>query len=112
MSDMLKEIWQRVGDAADAGDSFDDEEVHVTRDGLTLDEQGRAEVNELLADDVRARPGHRGRERQAPEEGRAATSASRPGCRILHFRAAEPPVERDAEGQEGAKRRKKAAEAK
>ena len=32
MSDVLKEIWQRVADAGD-GDSFEDAEVHVTRDG-------------------------------------------------------------------------------
>jgi DNA-binding transcriptional ArsR family regulator len=100
MSDVLKEIWQSVTDAG-AGDSFEDAEVHVTRDPLTLDEQGQREVNELLAD---------AQERAVAIAADSAKRLKKDGgepietwMSILHFRA----------GAEGAKpkpkRRKKAA---
>ncbi len=49
MGDVLKEIWQSVGSAADSG-SFDEDDVHVTRDVLTLDEQGWSDLTDLLRD--------------------------------------------------------------
>jgi DNA-binding transcriptional ArsR family regulator len=49
VGDVLKEIWQSVGDAADAG-GFDDARAHVTRDRLTLDEKGLSDMQKLLND--------------------------------------------------------------
>jgi hypothetical protein len=47
MGDVLKEIFTSVGGAADAG-GFDSDDVHVTRDPLTLDEQGWRDLTTLL----------------------------------------------------------------
>ena len=47
MGDVLKEIWQSVGTAADSG-TLDEDDVHVTRDTLALDEQGWRELTDVL----------------------------------------------------------------
>src|SRR5918998_6234739 len=60
VGDILKEIWTDVGAAADA-DTFDDEQVHVTRQPLTLDAEGWDEAAKILSsaleqiEDVKAR---------------------------------------------------------
>ena len=48
MSDVLKSIAQSVSAAGDAG-SFDEDDVHVTSEPLSLDEQGQRDVAKLLA---------------------------------------------------------------
>lgn len=51
VGDILEEIWKDVGAAAEA-ETFDDDNVHVTRQPLTLDEQGWGDVAKVLADAV------------------------------------------------------------
>jgi DNA-binding transcriptional ArsR family regulator len=83
MGDVLAEVSGSVAAAADAG-AFDEANVHVTKDPLTLDEQGWREMAELLAET---------QERAAEI---SAESASRGGeivdtwLSIMHFRAADP----------------------
>ena len=103
MGDVLKEIWQAVGVGADAG-VFDEDDVHVTRDGLTLDEQGWREVTELL------RETH---ERIAEVSRESAARAKKGGgetresvLALLHFGAT------GATGAEAAPKRRKKSTAK
>jgi DNA-binding transcriptional ArsR family regulator len=51
MGDILKEIWQDVGAAADAG-TFDDNQAHVSRSPLRLDAKGWEDLSQLLAETV------------------------------------------------------------
>lgn len=85
IGDLLKDIWGDVAAAAD-DDSFDDDEVHVTRQPLTLDAEGLGEVAKVLSDavdqieDIKARSG----KRLAKGDGEALKSV----LAIMHFRAA------------------------
>ncbi|MDQ3741978.1 MAG: helix-turn-helix domain-containing protein [Actinomycetota bacterium] len=84
IGDLLKDIWGDVGAAAEA-DAFDDDEVHVTRQPLTLDAEGWGEVAKVLADavdqieDIKARSG----KRLSKSDGEALKSV----LAIMHFRA-------------------------
>ena len=53
MGDILKEIWQDVGAAAEI-DAFDDDTPHITRQPLVLDEKGWEDVTKILADTLYA----------------------------------------------------------
>ena len=101
MGDILKEIWQDVGSAADAG-TFEDVNVHVSRLPMNLDERGWSEISELLVQTI-----ERAQEIAAESTERLATSeeeGAQTVIALLHFRA----------GPEGttAKSRSKAAKAK
>lgn len=102
LGDLLKDIWGDVGAAAD-DDAFDDDEVHVTRQPLTLDAEGWGEVAKVLSDavdqieDIKSRSG----KRLAKSDGEALKSV----LAILHFRAAPG----GAKGKAKPKRRTKAA---
>ncbi len=84
IGDLLKDIWADVAAGADA-DAFDDDQVHVTRQPLTLDAEGWDEVAKVLADavdqieDIKARSG----KRLAKSDGEALKSV----LSIMHFRA-------------------------
>ena len=102
MGDILKEIWQDVGAAADAG-TFEDDQVHVSRVPLTLDEQGWAELSELLVDVV-----DRSQEIKSQSAARLAKSGeagTESVLGMLHFRAA--PGGRSAKGRTKAKAKAK-----
>lgn len=99
VGDILKEIWSDVGAAADA-DTFDDEQVHVTRQPLTLDAEGWQQAAKVLTDaldqieDVKARSAKR-----LAKGGESSTSV----LAILHFRAAPG----GAKGSKGSKAKAK-----
>jgi DNA-binding transcriptional ArsR family regulator len=87
--DVLKEIWQSVGEAADAG-SFDDERMHITRERLTLDDKGYADMSKLLTKTL-----ERAQEIKAESIGRATKSGNGAETMdtwlaILHFGVGEP----------------------
>ena len=48
-SDVLRELWNDIGGAAEAA-TFDDEKTHIARHAMTLDEKGVADVNKLLSE--------------------------------------------------------------
>jgi DNA-binding transcriptional ArsR family regulator len=89
IGDVLKEIWGDVGAAADAA-TFDDDDVHISRQPMTLDAEGWAEVSKILEkavydiQDVRTASGKR---LAKGGEGRSSVLA------ILHFRAGEAKAE-------------------
>jgi DNA-binding transcriptional ArsR family regulator len=49
LGDMLTQIWSDVGAATDEG-TFDDPKTHVSRQAMTLDEQGVADLSTLMAE--------------------------------------------------------------
>ena len=85
IGDLLKDIWGDVAAAADA-DAFDRDEVHVSRQPLTLDAEGWSEVAKVLSgavdqiEDIKARSGKR------LSKGDAEPVQS--VLAIMHFRAA------------------------
>ena len=87
VGDVLKEIWSDVGAAADA-DNFDDDQIHVSRQPLTLDPQGWEEAAKVLGDtldkleDVKARSAKRLAKKGAEAPVKSILA-------ILHFPAAE-----------------------
>ena len=100
VGDVLKEIWGDVAAAADA-DTFDDEQIHVSRQPLTLDAEGWDEAGKALADvleqleDIRARSSKR---IAKGAEGIDSVAA------ILHFRTA-PAGAKPAKAKSKAKRK-------
>ena len=87
VGDVLKEIWSDVGAAADA-DNFDDEQIHVSRQPLTLDKQGWDEAAKVLAgtlDELEAVK-TRSAKRLAKKGAEAPVKSI---LAILHFPAAE-----------------------
>jgi len=99
MSDVLKSIAQSVSAAGDAG-SFDEDDVHVTSEPLSLDERGRQEVAQLLAE-TQERAQEIGTESLKRMNGDKAQGMGT-FLALMHFRAGQPVKAK-------AKRRKKAA---
>ena len=85
LGDVLKEIWGDISAAADA-DAFDTDQLHVSRQPLTLDEQGWEDVAKTLADAVYAIQDIKSQsaERLAKDGGEGVESI----LAVLHFRAA------------------------
>jgi DNA-binding transcriptional ArsR family regulator len=101
MSDVLKAIGQSVSAAGEAG-CFDDEDAHVTAEPLSVDEQGRREIAELLSE-TRERAQEisaESLERTGGEKAQAVDTF----LALMHYRAAEPRAQ-----QAKGKRRRKAA---
>jgi DNA-binding transcriptional ArsR family regulator len=86
VGDVLKEIWTDVGAAADA-DTFDDDQVHVTRQPLSLDAEGWEEAAKLLADTLDQIEAVKARSAKRLAKGGGESVKSI--LAILHFRAAE-----------------------
>ncbi len=99
MSDVLKSIAESVSAAGDAG-SFDEEDVHVTSEPLSLDEQGRRELAQLLSE-TQERAQEIGAESLTRMNGDKAQGVGT-FLALMHFRAGQP-------AKAKAKRRKKAA---
>jgi hypothetical protein len=84
IGDVLKEIWSDVGAAADA-DGFDAEQVHVSRQPITLDAEGWTQVAKVLEDavyqidDIKSKSSKR--------LGKNGAEAIQSVVAIMHFRA-------------------------
>ena len=103
MGDIVREIWQDVGAAGDAG-TFEDNQVHVSRSLMTLDEKGWKDLSRLLADVV-----DRAQEINNESAARMAKAGSdaekvESVFAMLHFRAAP-----EGRGKAKPKRRRKPA---
>ena len=105
LSDVLKEIWTDIGEAAQAG-AFDTDELHVSRQPMTLDPEGWADVAKVLeetlyrVDEIQAESG-----RRLANDGDEAIESV---VTILHFRAA-PERAQKTKAKPKAKRTKKTA---